>query len=100
MNNGLHKQPRLFKIKKFPLQKWNNIVVNYDGGTLDIFMNSKLVASFANTIPYMSIDEITVGNKHGAPGGVCNVVYFPIAISYERIKTNYQLLKNRNPPII
>ena len=100
MNNGLNKQPRLFKIKKFPLQKWNNIVVNYDGGTLDIFMNSKLVASFPNTIPYMSIDEITIGSDEGAPGGVCNVVYFPIAISYERIKTNYELLKNRNPPII
>ncbi len=100
MNNGLNKRPRLFKIKKFPLQKWNNIVINYDGGTLDIFMNSKLVAYFPNTLPYMSIDEITVGSEGGAPGGVCNVVYFPIAISYERIKINYNLLKNKNPPVI
>jgi len=100
MNNGLYKNPKLFKIKKFPLQKWINIVINYDGGTLDIFMNSKLVASFPNTLPYMSIDEITVGSKKGVPGGVCNVVYFPIAISYERIKMNYELLKNRNPPVI
>lgn len=100
MNNGKYKQPRLFKIEKFPLQKWNNIVINYDGGTLDIFMNSKLVASMKNTIPYMSIDEITVGSKKGVAGGVCNVVYFPIAISYERIKINYELLKNKNPPVI
>ena len=50
--------------------------------------------------PTLKIDEITVGSEDGAPGGVCNVVYFPIAISYERIKVNYNLLQNKNPPVI
>ena len=100
MNNGLYKKPIMYKIKKFPLQKWNNVVINYDSGTFDIFINSKLVASFPNTVPYMSMDEITIGSDKGVPGGICNVVYFPISISYERIKINYELLKNKNPPVI
>ena len=100
MDNGKNKKPIVYEVKEFPLQKWNNVVVNYDGGTLDIYINSKLVASFPNTLPYMSMDEITVGDDKGIGGGVCNVVYFPTSISKERIDINYRILSNKNPPII
>jgi competence protein ComGF len=100
MNNGLNKKPVIYKITDFPLQRWNNIVINYDGGVLDIFMNSKLVASFKNVVPYMSIDNVSVGDDNGIGGGVCNVLYFPRIMSKERIDTNYAILKNINPPIV
>jgi len=100
MDNGKNKKPIVYEVEKFPLQKWNNIVVNYDGGILDIFINSKLVASFPNTLPYMSIDNVTVGSDKGIGGGVCNVVYFPSVMSKERIDINYRLLKGKNPPVI
>ena len=100
MNNGLNKKPIQYIIDGPPLQKWNNIVINYDGGHLDIFMNSKLVRSFPSVVPYMSFDQLDVGENNGLGGGVCNVVYFPSSISRERIITNYNLLKNNNPPII
>ena len=100
MNNGLNKKPIEYIIDGPPLQKWNNIVINYDGGHLDIFMNSKLVRSFPSVVPYMSFDQLTVGEDNGLGGGICNVVYFPASISRERIITNYNLLKNNNPPII
>lgn len=100
MNNGLNKKPIEYIIDAPPLQKWNNVVINYDGGHLDIFMNSKLVRSFPSVVPYMSFDQLTVGEDNGLGGGICNVVYFPASISRERIITNYKLLKNNNPPII
>ena len=100
MNNGLNKKPIEYIIDGPPLQKWNNIVINYDGGHLDVFMNSKLVRSFPSVVPYMSFDQLDVGENDGLGGGICNVVYFPASISRERIVTNYNLLKNNNPPII
>ena len=100
MNNGLNKKPIEYIIDGPPLQKWNNVVINYDGGHLDIFMNSKLVRSFPSVVPYMSFDQLSVGEDNGLGGGICNVVYFPSSISRERIITNYKLLKNNNPPII
>ena len=100
MNNGKNKKPIIYEIKKFPLQKWNNVVINYDSGILDIFMNSKLVASISNVLPYMSMDQLTVGDAHGIGGGVCNVVYFPSVMSKERIDMNYRILRNKNPPVL
>ena len=100
MNNGKNQKPKVFIIDNVPLQKWNNIVINYDSGILDIFMNSKLLASYNNIIPYMSQDQITIGDDQGLSGGICNVVYFPQSISKDRIDINYKILSNKNPPII
>ena len=100
MNNGKDKKPVVYEIEKFPLQKWNNIVVNYDSGILDIFINAKLVSSITNVVPYMNMDQLTVGSDNGIGGGVCNVVYFPSTMSKERIDINYRILKNNNPPVI
>jgi len=100
MNNGRNQKPKIFVIDNVPLQKWNNIVINYDGGILDIFMNSKLLASYNNIVPYMSQDQITIGDEQGLSGGICNVVYFPQSISKDRIDINYKILSNKNPPVI
>ena len=67
---------------------------------MDIFLNGKLIASIPNVVPYMNHDPLSVGDDYGIGGGVCNVVYFPNVISLERIKMNYNALKNSNPPVI
>jgi len=100
MDNGLNEKPKTFIIDDFPLQKWTNIVINYDGGILDVFMNSKLLTSISSVVPYMSQDQITIGEIDGIGGGVCNVVYFPQSISKERIDINYNILSKKNPPVI
>ena len=100
MNNGKDKEPVMYKVDNFPLQRWNNVVVNYDSGILDVFINSKLVTSIKNVVPYMSLDNISVGDDNGIAGGVCNVLYFPRSMTKERIEANYTLLKNNNPPIV
>jgi hypothetical protein len=100
VTNDSPKGEKEFIIENVSLQKWTNIVVNYDSGVLDIFVDAKLLASFNNIIPYMSRDQLIIGDDKGISGGICNVVYFPLSISKERIDINYNILSNKNPPIV
>ena len=100
MNSGLDKEDTIFTTQEFPMQKWNNIVINYNGGTLDIFINKVLVSSTINVVPYMSYDEISVGQNNGVSGGVCNVVYFPVPLPLEKVELFYDTLVERDPPMI
>ena len=100
MGNGVGSNTIIYESHHFPLQKWNNIVINYDKGTLDIFINKELVASQKNMAPYMTHRNITVGEEKGLSGGICNVVYYSGNLSKSRIDYFYNFLKNRNPPII
>ena len=90
----------VYTTTKLPLQKWNNIVINYVGGTLDVFINKDLVASVKNVIPYMTPDAIYIGDKYGISGAVGNVTYFSHPISTSRISLFYDSLVNKDPPII
>ena len=40
-----------------------------------IYILPKLVASFPNTLPYMSMDEITEGDDNGIGGGVMLYIF-------------------------
>ena len=62
--------------KDMKLQKWNKFLINYDGGTLDIFLNDKLISSTQSIAPYMTLDSVVVGQNNGINGGIRDVVYF------------------------
>ena len=89
----------IFETKEFPLQRWNNIVINYDHGTLDIFINAKLVISIPSIIPDMKFDVAVSGEKDGISGGICNVVYFSGNLSLDRIQFYYKLLSSQRYPV-
>jgi len=86
--------------KNFLLQKWNNIIINYNGGTLDIFLNGELVKSSIEVVPYYTFDNLTIGEKDGIKGGICNVVYFRNALTAQNIYYLYNTVKNKTPPVL
>ena len=90
----------IYETNRLPMQRWNNIVVNFLGGTLDIFINGMLVATKDKIIPHMEHDVIYSGEKDGMGGGICNVTYFSSPLSKKKIQFLYNTFKNKNPPII
>jgi len=75
----------VFKTKDVPYQKWANFVINYQGGTLDVFIDNKLVSSTPNIVPYMTYDNITIGKNNGINAYIKDVVYFNNALTRNKI---------------
>ena len=76
----------IYELKNIPYQKWNNFVFNYSGGTLDIFINGKLVSSNVNITPVMYFDKIVSGAPNGIYGGIKDVVYYSKVLSRKEIE--------------
>ena len=81
------------------LQKWNHVVINYNGGTLDVFYNGELVKSVYGVVPYMEYDALNVGQENGVYGELCNLNYFTNKLKLSQVYYLYNLVKNRDPPI-
>jgi hypothetical protein len=90
----------LYKNDNVLLQKWNNMIINYGGGILDIFLNGDLVKSSIEVIPYMKLDMLTIGSDGGVNGGICNVVYYKTPLTITNIYYIYKNVKDKNPPVI
>ena len=90
----------LYEKSDILLQKWNNIIINYNGGTLDIFYNGELVKTNLEIVPYIEYDNLIVGSNNGIYGGICNLNYFNKSLDIQQIYYLYNLVKNKTPPII
>ena len=81
-------------------QKWNNIVINYADGYMDVFLNGVLVGSRPGVLPYMSFDTIVVGARDGIIGGMCNVNYYKDVLNEKTIRLNYKTLRGKEYPYV
>ena len=79
----------IYETNDFKMQKWNNILINYDGGTLDIFINDELISSTPNIVAGVNSGNITIGSPEGAHGGINNIVYFDRVLSRREISLLY-----------
>ena len=90
----------IYKNENMLLQKWNNIIFNYNGGILDIFLNGELVKSDIGVVPYYKLDNLTIGEEDGIKGGICNVVYFRKSLKSSNIYYLYRAVKDKSPPVL
>ena len=90
----------IYKLENVLLQKWNHILINYNGGVLDIFYNGKLVKSAKNIVPYMELDAMTIGTTNGINGAICNVVYYNHVLDSNSILALYNSVKDKTPPTL
>jgi len=100
MQYEANKSKTIYEIKNIKLQKWNHLLINYSGGTLDVFLNGKLQSSTSGTIPYISADTVSSGQDGGVSGGISQIIYYPKSLSIQKIEGIYNSYKNINPPII
>jgi hypothetical protein len=89
----------LFKKENMLLQKWDNIILNYTGGILDIFLNGELVKSDIGVVHYYTLDSLTVGEDNGFEGGICSVVYYDKSLSSNNVYYIYTMLHDKKIPI-
>ena len=83
--NNPNRLIKLYEYKEFKYQKWNNIIINYQGGSLDIFINKSLKSSTPNITPLKNNNSAVIGDVTGINGGIKNVSYFQKALSQQDI---------------
>lgn len=88
------------EVKDVPYQRWNNIVVNYDGANMDVFFNGELLGTAPNVSPYMAHDDVVVGASPGIYGGACNIIYYDEPLSSGDISLMYRALRGQDFPVI
>ena len=91
---------------QIPIQKWNYFVINYDGKSMDVFLNNVLVAKSDFFVPDIISQTITSGdngptaNSQGLSGNICNVVFQKEPLTLEQIRWTYSMLKSEDPPMV
>ena len=66
--------------------------------TFKVFLNGILISSMERIVPFKRLERLRAGEDNGISGGIANVVYYSSHLSKSRIKGNYNLYKNKNPP--
>jgi hypothetical protein len=100
LNDNKSTVTRIFEIHAVPLQRWNHIVINFTGTHIDIFMNNELSFTVNDVIPYLSHDNVLVGDSDGIYGGICNTQYFTKYLNKSSISLMYNSLHTMNPPLL
>lgn len=92
-------------VSDVPLQTWNNVVINSDKGTVDIFINNKLVYT-GNNMPddknnaHAAVFNVELGQTDGVHGEICNIVLNAEPFTKPEMIWLYKTNKSLNPPVV
>jgi hypothetical protein len=81
----------LYSSSNLLYQRWNHIVMNYNYGTFDLFINNNLVSTTGDIVTYVSPDELLqVGFKsNNNLGGIAQLLYSEQPFQLNEIGTLY-----------
>jgi hypothetical protein len=110
-NEPVGKDVLMADIPKVPLQRWHHIVLAYNNGTFDIFLNGVLFRSQQGVITDTLGSSILIGAGKGNRGKMCNLVMYQekldatntftkkgISISASKVTQVYNTFASKNPP--
>jgi hypothetical protein len=87
----------LYSSNNLLYQRWNHVVMNYDYGMFDLFINNNLVSSSAGIVTYVSPEELLqvgfIDNNN--LGGITQLVYSEQPLDLNKIGSLY----SRHPKI-
>ena len=100
-------------IPKVPLQRWHHIVLAYNNGTFDIFLNGVLFRSVKGVMTDTAASSVLLGASGGNRGKLCNLVFYQNkidptntftkkaqAITADKVTKLYNTFAKKNPPIV
>jgi hypothetical protein len=80
-----------------PLEKWNQVILNYNKDTIDLFLNGVLIKTHSRHATNESFnigDILTTGQENGLQGGIAKVVYYERPLLSHEIGTAYRYEKD------
>ena len=91
----------LYKTTNVLYQRWNFIVMNYNYGTLDLFINNHLVGTYPNVVSYLNPEDMLIvgSTKNKNIGGICNMKYYELPIGSRKINNIYKAFHNKKIPL-
>ena len=111
--NTFGKDVLMADLSNIPLQRWHHIVLSYNNGTFDIFLNGVLYRSVPSVIMDTIGKDLVIGADKGNKGKMCNLVFYQggtsvtnsfskdgKAISANKITDLYNNFVSKNPPIV
>mgnify|MGYP001303559581 CR=1 FL=1 len=80
----------LYTTNDLKYQKWNYLVLNYQSGLVDVFLNGELRNTTTNVQPRLLNSDIIIGEMNGVQGGITDIVYRKFILSPKEIRRIYK----------
>ena len=91
----------IYKTTQILYQRWNFIVMNYNYGSLDLFINNRLVGTYPDALTRLDPDDLLIvgSSQNKSIGGIGNMKYYELPIGSRKINSIYSAFHNKKIPV-